>query len=99
MSILDKMKEEGLQVTLAVKESDLRLIVEEAVQRVLVARDREKSQPEKEYLTTEEVMSVLGVSRPTLSRWSASGYLTPAKAGGRCRYAKSEVTALLETKK
>lgn len=49
---------------------------------------------EAELLTTSEVIGILKVSRPTLSRWQKSGYLVPIKTGGRCRYRQSDIDAI-----
>ncbi len=48
-------------------------------------------QPEKEYLSRDEVCEMLKVSKPTLHNWAKEGVLIPFKIGNRVLYLKSEI--------
>ncbi len=48
-------------------------------------------QPEKEYLSRDEVCEMLKVSKPTLHNWAKEGVLIPLKIGNRVLYLKSEI--------
>lgn len=47
-------------------------------------------------LTPDSAASTLTVSLTTLWRWAKSGYLTPIYIGGKKRYRRSDVMAILE---
>ncbi len=56
-----------------------------------------KPQPQKEYLSREEVAKMLKVSETTLHNWSKDGILNPYKIGNRVLYKKHEIdTALIK---
>ena len=57
----------------------------------------ENSQTEN-YLTPDEVATMIGVSKNTLWRWEKDGYLTPFKIGRKVRYKQSDVTSLISGK-
>ena len=50
----------------------------------------------KAWLTNKEAMEYLGLSRPTLQRYRASGKLPYSKIGGNIFYRREDVDALLE---
>ena len=50
------------------------------------------------YLTPDEVATMIGVSKNTLWRWEKDGYLTPFKIGRKVRYKQSDVTSLISGK-
>ena len=47
-------------------------------------------------LRAKEVMSVIDVSRTTLVRWEAAGYLVPIRIGGRLRYKIEDVERIIK---
>lgn len=47
-------------------------------------------------LTSEEVMSTLKISDTTLWRWGKCDYLKPIYIGGKKRYRKSDIIAIIE---
>jgi len=58
--------------------------------------DTQKIPPEKErWLSTEALMSLLEVSRSTLSRYRSSGQLRFTKVGSRIWYQREDVDAFL----
>lgn len=52
---------------------------------------------DKAWLTNPEAMQYLGLSRPTLARYRASGKLPYSKVGSSIYYRLSDVEALLES--
>ena len=85
---------EAANLTVQVSIGDLRLFHEEIVQKQL-SQQKELTKTEDELLTVTEAMSFLKVSRTSLFRWQKNGYLEPIKTGGRCRYRKSDIEAIL----
>lgn len=47
-------------------------------------------------LTAEEVIETLKISQPTLWRWQKGGYITPIYVGGKRRFKRSDVMAIIE---
>lgn len=68
----------------------------------LIAETKEKLEKEiadnnaEAYLTGENVMDMLGISKTTLWRWKQRGYLVPLRLGGNDRYKKSDIDRLLQ---
>ena len=89
---------EAANLTVQVSLGDLRLFHEEIVQRA-ISKQEEQTKTKDELLSVPEVMSLLKVSRTSLFRWQKNGYLEPIKTGGRCRYRKSEIEAMLNQKR
>ena len=85
---------EAANLTVQVSIGDLRLFHEEIVQKQL-SQQKELTKTDDELLTVTEAMSFLKVSRTSLFRWQKNGYLEPIKTGGRCRYRKSDIEAIL----
>ncbi len=85
---------EAANLTVQVSIGDLRLFHEEIVQKQLI-QQKEQTKTKEELLSVPEVMNLLKVSRTSLFRWQKNGYLEPIKTGGRCRYRKSDIEALL----
>ena len=52
---------------------------------------------EDQYLSPNETVSILRISKPTLWRWEKHGFLVPIKIAGKKYYRKSEVDALLQS--
>jgi excisionase family DNA binding protein len=55
------------------------------------------TQSEKPWLTNAEAMAYLGLSRPTLSRYRATGRLRYSKIGKNIYYRRSDIEAILES--
>ncbi len=54
--------------------------------------ERERTeQGEETYLSVNDVMVSLNVSKPTLWRWDKAGYLSPVRVGRRTLYKKSDI--------
>lgn len=47
-------------------------------------------------LTADEVLSTLKISNTTLWRWQKENYLTPIYVGGKKRYKRSDIMAIIE---
>lgn len=54
---------------------------------------------ETDFLTSNEVMNWLKISRPTLHRWKEKGILTAYNVGGKILFKKSEILAMVEDSK
>ncbi len=57
----------------------------------------ETKQP-KEYLTPNETVKLLHVSRSTLYHWNKNGYLRVIEVGGRRLYRQSDIDTILNRK-
>jgi len=74
---------------------DVRKIVQSELDTHL---DIQKTPTEKEsWLSTEVLLSLLGVSRSTLSRYRSSGKLRFTKVGSRIWYQREDVDAFLKS--
>lgn len=56
--------------------------------------EREQQAKKDEYLATEEVCKLLGVTKPTLWRWAQVKYLVPVKVGRKNYYRVADIEAL-----
>ena len=59
----------------------------------------ERANLSKELLTIEEVADMLKVSKMTLSRWNINGTLPKIEIGGKRRYRRADVEAIVEQRK
>lgn len=90
----------GANISVTISLNELRQFHEELVQNAIAQKNQIEQEKQKvEYLTPEEVCKLLKTSRTTLTRWQNSGYLVPAKAGGKCFYLKSDIDSILNTKR
>ena len=48
------------------------------------------------YISTEKVKEMMGVSTTTLWRWKQRGYLVPVRIGGNDRYRMKDVQRIME---
>ncbi len=63
-------------------------------------RKREQEESKKEtYLTCPQVMNLLHVSQPTLSRWAKTGMLPQVKLGRKSMWRSSDISNFLDGKK
>lgn len=67
----------------------------EVVKKVVEEISTEKKDTSMEkFLTVNEVVSNLGVSRTTLWRWEKYNYLTPIRVGTKVLYKEAEIRKL-----
>ena len=59
----------------------------------------ERANLSKELLSIEEVADMLKVSKMTLSRWNLNGTLQKIEIGGKRRYRRADVEAIVEQRK
>ena len=78
-------------VTIAVNPKDLHDMIVEAVQEAVGKPKKEDTQPNRSYLTSDEVMERLHISRSTLDRKRKYGILVPVKMGKLNRYRIEDV--------
>ena len=77
-------------------------LVEAAVERALARlaprfRTDERDRPAKEWLTSREVQTYLGLSKATLARYRADGVLPFSKVGQNVYVERRALEALLES--
>jgi hypothetical protein len=96
--LLSIIEEEGGEVTLQIKATDL-------LQFSIDLLDRYKRQlgavpaPKEQYMSKEEVKIMCGVCDATLWHWNKKGYLKAYKAGTKVRYKMSDVVRFIEGRK
>ena len=86
----------GVSVTIGLE--DLRQWHAEVLANSRDLNDSNKEKAEEEFLSPASVCQMLSVSRSSLTRWQKAGYLVPSRMGGQCRYKRSEIDAILNTK-
>lgn len=100
MSLADLIKtadgSKTLEVRIFTSEEFMKVVDEMANMKLAMEKQLEAEKKKMaEYLTTSEVCKLLKVSQTTLLRWRNSGYLVPAKAGGKCFYSSIRIYELL----
>ena len=65
--------------------------IAKAVRSELDARTQATAPPAEELLTTDQTVTLLGITRPTLREYRRKGYLTGYRIGTRVRYKRNEV--------
>jgi hypothetical protein len=100
MSLTELLKNADVaNITVAIGLKDLREWHEEILNGKLNQMEQAKAERSKEeFLSPAEVCKMLTVSRSTLTRWQNAGYLVPSKVGGKSKYRKAEIFAILNTK-
>lgn len=78
-------------ITIAVNPQDLHDMIVEAVQEAVGQPKNDDNQPHHTYLTSDEVMKRLNISRSTLDRKRKMGILVPVKIGKLNRYRIEDV--------
>lgn len=76
--------------------NDLRNVVQEMVGDIQISNHAEQVQNHEldKLLSTNEVCSLLHVSRVTLYRWNQTGYLVPHKVGKKNMYKLQDINTL-----
>ena len=90
MGITQILKDNATNISVALTAEDLRLFAQEVAEATVAALNA-KNEPDTNWLTAEQVSSLLGVDRSTLWRWNKEGYLPNFKFGNRVRYKESDV--------
>lgn len=73
--------------------ADIKIVVKQAINE-----EKDDQLLNSEYLTSKEVMALAKVSYTTLNNWQNSKRLVPSKMGGRNRYLKADVMAVMKKK-
>lgn len=80
----------------AVTLNDLLFQIEQIIDTKICVK-QQKTQPVSDYVTRQEVCSILKITLPTLNHYSKEGFLTSYKIGSRVLYKKSEINEAIET--
>ena len=90
---------DGANITVAINLGDLRQWHDEVVSAKVSEIEQIRKEKESEgYRCPDDVCKLLDVSRSTLTRWKNSGYLIPVRVGGQCRYLKSDIDRIMNSK-
>lgn len=83
-----------------ITEEELRTIVAEEVQKAVDKALHREAIPdsEQEYLSQTEAMQLLGVTRPTIHRWTQQGLIKSMKISRTVRYLRSDLIKLQHSK-
>lgn len=90
---------EGANITVAIGLKELREWHQEIIEdsrKQIEQKILEKA--EEQFLSPADACKMLSVSRATLNRWQSKKYLVPAMVGGRCKYRRSEIQLILNSK-
>lgn len=102
MSLAELLKnaDGAANITVAIGLKDLREWHKEVVESKLSQIEQAKAENKQdEFLSPAEACELISVARSTLTRWQTAGYLVPSKIGGKCKYKRSEIEAILNTKR
>ena len=88
---------ETSRITIQITGEELMMLIRETAKE-LNELSAMKNGEDEDFLQKKEVMDILGVCDTTLWLWAKNNYLTPAKAGRKVLYRKSDILRLLETK-
>lgn len=95
MNLAELLTSEGGKSTIVIATlGDLQQLFEDIARNRISETERLKSQQE-ESISPVDVCRELGVSRTTLTRWQKSGYLVPAKVGGKVFYSRKQMNKLV----
>ena len=83
-----------LAEALPIVENWLRGVIRDEVRRT-IEEAQQKARPER-FLSRDEVCNLLGISKPTLWKKTASGEIKASKIGRKVTYAESEVKRFME---
>lgn len=85
------------QINLTVTAGDLREFADQLIEETKEQLEQTISNRKDEvYLTSEQTMKKLNVSKTTLWRWKQRNYLCPIRVGGNERYRLSDINEILE---
>ncbi len=93
---------EASNALVLIPEARLRALLEEAGEKVARRVLKGATDPaaaarlDKDWLTNAEACRYLGLSKPTLARYRASGKLPYSKVGSNVYYRRGDVEALIE---
>ena len=98
--LLNLLQQSDASVSVTIGIADLRKFAEQVANEV--AERLRDTQPapsnEPELMTINEVVKVLGVTKPTLWRWDKIGYLTKVMVGNSIRYRSEDVKRIMNNK-
>lgn len=84
-------------VILQVREDDLECRLWNIYKKMQAdAEEKAEAKATESLITAEEVIDTLKISQPTLWRWQKGGYITPIYCGGKRRFKRSDVMAIIE---
>ena len=87
----------GTNITVAINLEQLKVWHKEVIEDTIrKCEDIVLSAKAETYPSPKQVSEILNVNLSTLWRWAKNGYLVPVEVGGKRRYLKSEVNALLK---
>ena len=85
------------ELNITIKAGDLKDAIEHCVKMTCKElRPKETDNDTVTYLSPNQVVKILNVSKSTLWRWAKQNYLVPIEVGGKRRYRLSDINRLLE---
>ena len=86
--------DQGRNVQIVVNAADLKELILEWINE----KDSQiqAAKEEDQYLSPNETVTILKISKPTLWRWEKHDFLVPVKIGGKKYFRKSDVDKLLQ---
>lgn len=102
-NIIDQIIASGQNITLTISANDLRAFADSVAKKTgremadstIKEIKRAMGDPAL-YCTSEDVMNILGISKPTLSRRIKEKIIIPCKVGARNLYLREDIIALKE---
>ena len=76
--------------------SDLKILIAETVKEQLTEFFNKNKKPDNRYLSRKGVAEQLGISLPTLHRWTMNGTIQAVRIGSSVRYKSSDVDEALK---
>ena len=91
----------GTNVSVMVTLDDLRIILKEATAAAIPVGQGPANDyiPANDYMSRKEVLALLGIDSSTLWCWEKTGYIKSFPFGGRKRYRREDVEAILTGRK
>ena len=89
--------ESGLSTLIVMKAEDLQQTIYDAVDATRRKLEDEVINLKSEkFLTINQVVEILSISRTTLWHWIKKGYIIPTEVGGKKRFKQSDIYAFLK---